>query len=38
MHVIMGILKLENPNKKPMNCSNYVQPIRTWTFDLRDKK
>jgi hypothetical protein len=38
MLVIMSILKLKNLNKKAMNCSNYVACIRTWTFDLHDKK
>jgi hypothetical protein len=38
MLVIMGILKLENLNKKIVNCNNYVACIRIWTLDLHDKK
>jgi len=38
MLVIMGILKLENPNEKTMNYSNYVSCIKTWTLDFHDKK
>jgi len=38
MLIIMGILKLENPIEKTMNCSNYVPCIKTWTLDFHDKK